>query len=222
MVKTEQWISAQKLITIQDGIDVQRVITECKQNKKERSRFNLTDEHFIIGAVGRFSPEKNFSVLIEAFAVVHTKHPHARLLLVGYGQEEQLLRSLVSRYRLDDYVIFIVGQPAYGYYSMMDCFVLPSKSEALSLALLEAMCCGVPSILSSLEYIHDILIDKINGIVVPANTSDEFAQAIMLLINDNELRKLLALHAKKTVQRECDTSQMVSKYKKLYDVALEK
>lgn len=214
-LQNEEWIPAQKIVTIRDGIDVKRVQTLCAVQQQYRSNFGLSSEHFVIGAVGRFSPEKNFITLIDAFVLVHAQATNARLLLVGYGQEEKLLRERVALYGLSNYVRFVIGQPAYGYYGLMDCFVVPSKSESLSLALLEAMLCGVPTILSAMAYEHDLLVHKKNGYVVPDNKPQTFAEAIMYLMQD-DTRYMLAHQAQTTVMQEWNSALMVQGYNDLY------
>lgn len=96
-------------------------------------------------SVGRFSPEKNQSRLIRAFALVHAARPDTRLLLIGSGPLEKKLRSLVSDLRLEEAVQF-TGQLPNPYILMeaADCFVLSSDYEGQPMVILEAKMLGLP------------------------------------------------------------------------------
>ena len=104
----------------------------------------------LIGSVGRFIASKRYDLLIETLAELK-KEANAssiHLVLVGHGIEEQKLRQQTKKLGLETHVHFIHDFPAYSYYPLFDCFALPSVREGLSMALLEAMSCGLPSIVT--------------------------------------------------------------------------
>ena len=96
-------------------------------------------------AVGRLSREKGFDLLLHALAAVRERFPHVKLILVGSGQEEQVLKSLCRRLGLEDAVGFAGHvDPPYAFFARTTLFVLPSRHEGMPNALLEAAAAGLP------------------------------------------------------------------------------
>jgi glycosyltransferase involved in cell wall biosynthesis len=104
--------------------------------------------------VGRFAPEKNLERLLLAFRGVDQDDAFPRLVLrlIGYGPLESDLRALVSALRLDSVVEFRgpAAQPELpGLYAGADAIILASTSETWGLVVNEAMCCGLPALVST-------------------------------------------------------------------------
>ena len=115
----------------------------------------------LVGHMGRFNLQKNHQFLIDIFEEIIRLKPDSRLLLVGTGELEGLIRDLVSSKGLNDKVIFqpVTDEPQ-AYYSAMDAFVLPSLFEGLPLVGIEAQCSGLPSYFSS-EITKEVVISGI-------------------------------------------------------------
>lgn len=200
---------------VKNGINYERLLIKAQGNEEKIDFFK--DDNFIIGSVGRFVPLKNYGLLIDAFAVVHKKHMHARLVLVGVGSEEKKLREQVTRLEIEHAVLFVINQPAYKYYPFFDCFALSSYKEGISIALLEAMSFGLPSvILNSESHTHDVIINKHNGLLVAQKSVHEFAETLTLLIENNQLSKQIGQAAVSTVRNDFSIKKMAEKYKNIY------
>jgi len=113
-----------------------------------------------------------------------------KLCIVGDGSLRMDLEKLVEELDIFDHVIFL-GQKddAYGLYPLFDCFVLSSTSEGLSVALLEALCFGLPIISTTANTKHDVIVDRINGFLIPPGSVFELAEAMGKLYTNHELRK---------------------------------
>ncbi|MFZ0745426.1 MAG: glycosyltransferase, partial [Terracidiphilus sp.] len=115
---------------------------------KRRAAFHPDFRRFVY--VGRFSPEKNLPRLLEAFRIVREK-TNAELVLVGYGPDESLLRQITHDLGLNESVVF-AGAKTPEEVSMTlaecDCLVLPSLTEPWGLVANEALCTGLPVIVS--------------------------------------------------------------------------
>ena len=98
----------------------------------------------LILGVGRLSKQKDFSTLIKAFSKLHTLADTAvHLAILGTGEQESLLRSLIGRHELQDSVSLVGFQDnPYAWMRKADLFVLSSRWEALPTVLIEAMACG--------------------------------------------------------------------------------
>jgi glycosyltransferase involved in cell wall biosynthesis len=114
---------------------------------KVRERLGWTKNHWVIGYVGRLAYVKGIDLLADAFRMIRMTIPHARLLVVGSGEEEGKLRSGL-RSELAEVVAHIESDVQHDllaeWYRAMDLFVMPSRYENYSNAVLEALACGVP------------------------------------------------------------------------------
>ncbi|MEO6944335.1 MAG: glycosyltransferase [Lacisediminihabitans sp.] len=109
-------------------------------------------------SVGRYSPEKNHARLIRAFALVHSAHPEARLLVIGYGSLQASLQHQIDSLRLGKvaYLTGLLTNP-FPALALADCFVLSSKYEGQPMVLLEAALMNLPIVSTRFESIDDAL-----------------------------------------------------------------
>ncbi len=112
-----------------------------------RSALGWTAQHRVIGYIGRLTHLKGVDLLAAAFQQVSQTSPDARLLIVGSGAEERNIRPVLSK-QLERGIAHI--EPAMNqdklpeWYRTIDVLVMPSRYEAFSITLLEAMACGIP------------------------------------------------------------------------------
>ena len=95
-------------------------------------------------------------------------------------------------------------------------FILPSRAEGHSNALLEAMACGLPVIATKVGGNLDVLNNNENGILVEKENPEQLANAINRVLNDNKLAEQLGENAIKTVVRKYSMESTVSRYIELY------
>ena len=139
-----------KLVIIKNGIDVEKFKFNEVTRKNLRCSLNIEDDEFIVGHVGRFSDEKNHTFLIDVFKQIVKLKPNSKLILIGSGELEDIIKEKVNYLGLNEKVIFLGNvNNVYDYYQAMDCFVLPSKFEGLPLVGVEAQAAGVCSVFSS-------------------------------------------------------------------------
>ena len=136
-----------------NDIIIKRAVGDVARFHPHARRDRIEDEPLDLLYVGRLAPEKNLSVLLEAYAATPLPaRDKIRLSIVGYGPEETKLRALAERLQITDGVWFegVMTQaqlPAR--YSQADCFILPSLSEPWGLVALEAMLCRLPVLVST-------------------------------------------------------------------------
>jgi glycosyltransferase involved in cell wall biosynthesis len=201
------------IVVIRNGINYESL---QKMPKISRDHLQFLPDHFIIGSVGRFVPIKRYSLLLEAFAQLHMQFPQARLLLIGAGPQEALLRNQAVRLGIAPFIQWVIDMPAYPYYAVMDCFILTSPKEGISMALLEAMSCGVACLVTSATLSHSVLDNLRNGLVVNTNNATLLSQKLALLITNISLRKRLALQAQQTIKGRFGLAQMIDAYDQLF------
>ena len=113
-------------------------------------------------AIGRFSfGHKGFDILIRAFSVFVKTHPEWTLEIVGEGPEEQLYRSLINKYKLEENIrLYPFTKEVQKHYAHSSMYVLSSRWEGFSLVMIEAMAHGLPIIASDLPITRELLEDK--------------------------------------------------------------
>jgi glycosyltransferase involved in cell wall biosynthesis len=123
--------------------------------------------------VGRLAPEKGLDRLIAAWPAVRARHPAARLTLVGEGPARPALAEQIARLGLTGAVALpgAVADPA-GWLRAADLFVLPSREEGMSVALLEAMALGMPLVASDIPGNRRLITADVHGRLAPADTDD--------------------------------------------------
>lgn len=137
-----------KLLVIKNGVDTRKFCYSEFIRDIFRKKLNL-ESKFVVGHVGRFSFQKNHAFLIDIFQHILQRQPNATLLLIGEGEEEQVIRTKVKKLGLEDSVIFYgTSNEVYHLMQAMDVFVLPSRFEGLPIVAVEAQAVGLPVVLS--------------------------------------------------------------------------
>jgi glycosyltransferase involved in cell wall biosynthesis len=131
------------------------------------------------------SPEKGHRILIEAFALLRSRLPRARLAIAGDGPEEASLRRQVEALGLTGHVTFM-GLRADGQQiiAALDVMVLPSFSEGMPNVLLEAFAYGTPVVATRVGGVPDMVADGRSGWLVPAGDASKLAAAISAALED--------------------------------------
>ena len=134
---------------VYNAIDLNSFRFNVEAREQARADLGLVGGQFVIGHVGRFMAQKNHPFLIDVFAEVAKRRDDVVLLLVGTGETEASVKSLVDERGLTDRVMFL-GQRSdvNRLYQAFDAFVLPSLYEGLGLVGVEAQVSGLPCLLS--------------------------------------------------------------------------
>lgn len=166
--------------------------------------------------VGRLVWDKAQDVLLDAFALAGDDLNEWRLAIVGDGRLKNDLRVRAERLGVAGRVDWhgIVPDP-HDFYHAADIFVLPSRVEGTPNALLEAMSCGLPVIVS--DGAHgplELVEDGVTGLVVPVNDAAALASALRRLASDGELRSRLGQAARERVS-EYDLPQALAAWESI-------
>ena len=120
------------------------------ETTRERIRHELGIENkIVIGHVGKFMAQKNHEFLIKLFEYIHKENSSTVLMLIGGGELEEKIKTMVHDYSLDDSVMFMgTRKNVNDYMQAMDVFVLPSAWEGLGIVNIEAQAAGLPAVVS--------------------------------------------------------------------------
>ena len=168
--------------------------------------------------VGRYAREKDQVRLLEAFDLVHQRHPDWRLRLVGEGPSEPLLRAKVVELGLQTSVD-IAGPTKQVEEALMaaSIFALSSDNEGLPVVLAEAMACGVPCVsFDCSPGVREIITDGVDGLVVPHRDVPALAEGICRLIEDEELRRTMGKRARESVRR-FSREEMLAQWEQVFE-----
>jgi glycosyltransferase involved in cell wall biosynthesis len=185
-----------------------------------RQRLDIPAEAFVVAAVGRLVAIKRIDRLLEAFALVARTVPHARLYLVGGGASRPALEFLAQQLDLTDRVTFVgwsVGTP--DWYAAADVIALTSEREGTPLALIEAAAASRPVVATDVGGVADVVVEGRTGFVVPPNDTPAFAERLVRLAKDPQLRARLASEAPRQASG-FDADRLVGDLDRLYREAL--
>jgi glycosyltransferase involved in cell wall biosynthesis len=169
--------------------------------------------------IGRVAHEKNIDFLVRVFTQVRNRVPNAMLVIAGEGPARDSLRELVASLKIEEHVHFA------GYLDrntgLLDCyaaanvFAFASRTETQGLVLLEAMAQGAPVVSTAELGTRSILKPGCGALVVPEN-QDEFAAAVVRVLQDPNLQKELGDRGR-TYARTWSSSTMARRLADLYD-----
>lgn len=159
------------------------------------------DIPIILGA-GRLVPQKNFQMLLRAFAEIRARQP-ARLVILGEGPLQDELTALAEQLKVaDDVWLAGFDKNPFKYMAKADIFVLSSLHEGLPGVLIQAMACGTAVIATDCPFGPDEIIkDGEDGFLVAVNDVDGLAERMMLLLSHPEERMAIGALAQLNVQR---------------------
>jgi glycosyltransferase involved in cell wall biosynthesis len=214
--------SRKKVFLIPNGIDSAHFdfnIVQKHESRKQGRRECLT-----IGAVGRLRPEKNYSMLIRAFALLQTRlactsrsSQNCQLLLVGNGPQRGQLEAEAIQLGIRDQCEF-AGQQADidRWMQRMDVFCLSSVTEGTSIALLEACASGLPAVVTDVGGNGEIVVNMRTGLVVPKDDVIAFSDALASLIANATAREKMGRLAHDHVKKHFSSAVMLERYVNVY------
>jgi glycosyltransferase involved in cell wall biosynthesis len=171
-----------------------------------------------IGCVSALRPEKNLPLLLRAFAQARLADASARLLIVGSGPMERELRDLARELGIEQSATFVPAtQDVVRWLHEIDIFVLPSRTEALSNALMEAMACGCAVVASDVGGNPELIGSDQRGILFPSDDVDSLTAALYRLLADAQLRRAKAAAARAFVESRLTIRASVERMSAIYD-----
>jgi glycosyltransferase involved in cell wall biosynthesis len=189
-------LDPRKTITIYNGVESAPHVSDW-EIEELRQGTGLDADTPVVSCVANVRRVKGIDVLVRAAALVHREIPKARFLVAGgfQGVRAELeyteaLWSLQQSLGVERVMRFL-GQikEVAALLKLSDIFVLPSRSEGLSNALLEAMRAGLPCVATSVGGNPEVVVDGVTGFLVPPDSPEELAERILNLLRDPVLRR---------------------------------
>jgi glycosyltransferase involved in cell wall biosynthesis len=182
-----------KLRVIRNAIETDRFGEPDEPGRAFLNSFFPRPRKYIIGAAGRFSPEKGYRHLVDAAAEVARTQPEAGFLLFGSGPLERALARQIDRLGLRGrFVLAGFRADLDRWLPNFDLFVLPSYTEGLPNVVLEACAARVSVVATAVGGTPEVIADGETGYLVPAGQTPPLARRISELLADDRLRETLA------------------------------
>lgn len=156
--------------------------------------------HKII-AVGRYTYQKGFDLLLKAWKIVSEQHPDRELYIYGKGDKTEY-RKLAEKLNLKNLFLENAVPNIIDKYNESSIFVLSSRFEGFGMVIAEAMACGVPAVSFACPCgPKDIIRDEEDGLLVENGNIKQLAEKICYLIKNEEIRKEMGFKARINVRR---------------------
>lgn len=200
-------IDKRKIVTLNGAIDTAKFL-DSKRNKE-----------FDIVFAGSFIERKRPDIVVRIIKSLHESGNNLKCLLVGDGELNEEIKKLIKDYYLEDYIIL----PGYvsdaeKYFSNASIFVMPSKSEGLSTAMLEAMASGCVPVVSNVGNTAEAVLDGQNGFLIDdPEDIQAYVNRIIELILDKKKLKLFSENAVTTVRQKYSVAAQTECFENILD-----
>ena len=172
--------------------------------------------------LGRLSTNANrdVSTLVRAFDRLAATYPDLELAIVGGGDLFEETRRLAATCAARDRIHLPGFDEPEKWLAWADCFVLPSRKEGLSVALLEAMTAGLPCIANDIPPNREVLDDGKAGVLVPIENREALEAAMRDMVENDGQARHFALKAKKRAEQCYSIRSVAARYLNLYESLL--
>lgn len=158
---------------------------------------------------------KAFDTLFRAWKIVASQTSVSRLVAIGRGDATPYLKSAECDCARERIVLVGHSDTVENFYMSAAVFVLPSRTEGMSIALLEAQSFGIPAVVSDIAGNRAVVVDGYNGFVVPVDNFTMLAEKIIELLRNPDLRRTMGQNAYSVVKQKFDISMLAAKTEEL-------
>ncbi|MDB5266889.1 MAG: hypothetical protein JWN89_704 [Parcubacteria group bacterium] len=195
-----------KLVVIRNGIGDIALLP--RDTAREKLLPGIAPGTLLFGAITELHPTKGIDILLKAWAQFKKDH-EGELVIIGGGEEKENLEK-VSKELGVEHTSHLKGfmLDARTLLSGFDVFLLPSRSEGMPYALLEAGRAGLPIIASRVGGIPEVVTDEVSGLLVPPKGVSQLASALAHLAENRDKRRTLGETLKKHVETDFSLDKM--------------
>ncbi len=208
-------IKNKKLVVIPAGVEVE----------KFRYTHPIAKKYLELLTVGSLIKRKGIEYLLQSMVYIIDELSNVRLRIVGRGSYESTLMKITKELGVENKVIFegyVLRNNLERYYKLCDIYVHPSLSETFPLAIKEAMALGRPIVATKVGFTDEHVKDGVHGYLIPPRDPKALADAILKLLENEELRNRMGLNARKYVEENLQWDRLAKKWYELYSDLAEK
>ncbi len=211
---------AERIEFIPNGVDLKRF--GAGKNGSLRRRLGAGSGEKIVGSAGRIVSQKGYDLLLEAAALMKGRGIETWFAIAGEGEKREELERTARDRGLARFVFLGAIDDVPGFLAGLDVFAFPSRMEARSNALAEAMAAGLPLAASDVPGNDEMVSDGENGTLVPPEDPKALADALVRLIEDEDLARRLGARARAYAETELDGEKLILKLESYLSGLVEK
>ena len=206
-----------KLQVIFNGVDIENY-EKGVHGAVGRKDLNIPEDAFVVGMVGRMSPQKAPDVFVKMAKKVKDEVPNAHFIIVGNGNQESEIRKYAEDNGFTDslHITGWVDNPL-SYVELFDVACLLSRWEGFGLALPEYMMASKPIVATRVDAIPNIIQDKKNGLLVEVDDAVGASEAVLRFYRDDGLRNRLVAQGMEDVHKKFNVRRVSEEHEKLFE-----
>lgn len=199
-----------KIVMLPIFVDVKKIQSaKIKQDLNNR----YPEFNFRILTAARISREKNIGLLLQSVAPLIKEDKQLGIVIVGDGPEQEQLKKTAQELNIESNIRFEpMTTDLVSFFKTANLFVITSNYEGYGRTAVEAMAAGVPVVMTDVGVAGELLIDDLDGLVVPVGDCIRLTEAIRVLLKDQAKRENLKNEAMKVVQSLPDKEQYLKNY----------
>lgn len=201
-----------KLELIPNGIDISTVRDAIPIRRDE---LGISDTAFVVGMIGRISPQKAPDTFIRAAKKIHERIPDSAFIIVGDGLERKEIEAFAEAHGLHLYVTGWTDWP-YSYLKVFDVALLLSRWEGFGLAIVEYMAAEKNVVASRVDAIPTLIDDRVDGLLVEVDNAEDVCDKVLWLHEHPEEAARMREAALKKVMRDYDIGRVVDQHVNLF------
>lgn len=187
-----------------------------RDNPELKHNFQILPTEKTIVHISNFRKVKRVTDVIYTFHKI-AQHIEAKLLLVGDGPDQFIVKNLVDQLGLNEKVLFLGKQENMAeILSISDLLILPSEKESFGLVLLEAMACGVPVVATKVGGIPEVVVHNETGFLAKVGDIDKMANYSLQLLQNSELHRQFSQFGQERVKAQFNSTKIVNEYEEIY------
>jgi glycosyltransferase involved in cell wall biosynthesis len=216
----KQWIlKREKVVTVPNGVDTKRFQTPFDR-KAVREALGVAEDEVLVGCVGRMAEQKDPRTFLEAAKLLIRVRPNVRCIFVGDGPLFEEMKSFADGLNLGDRLLLPgFRRDVENILRALDVFVLNSLWEGMPFALLEAMCVGLPIVVTNIKGNRECA-DESCSLLVRPKSPDEIKDGVLRLVDNSELAAGLGQRARQRFEENFAEERMLEKTFALYEKVL--
>lgn len=205
-----------KIQTIINGIDIKKY-EEKEQRRLKKEELGIPKDAFIIGMVGRISPQKSPDIFIRVADKIKSAIPNAHFIIVGNGELLLDIEKFAKEKGIND-SLHITGwvENPMEFIQLFDIAMLISRWEGFGLVLPEYMLARKPIIATRVDAIPEIIKDGENGLLVEVNDVEAIFEAVMKIYKNEDLIRKFTNKGIKDVHDFFDAERMAREHQKIF------
>jgi glycosyltransferase involved in cell wall biosynthesis len=225
-------VARQRIAIIPSGVDCVRFAPPSEARRRQaRAAFGLSPHEIAVGTTGALVPRKGHRVLIDAMALVghevqddratRTIAGRLRCLIAGAGPlRHELGQRIIQKDLGRDVTLLGPLEDAATLLSALDIFVMPSLSEGMGVAAIEASAAGLPVVASAVGGLREVVDDQRTGLLVRPGAPAPLAEAIVLVATDRQRRSVMGAEGRRRAVRNWSIELMAERTLRLYQACL--